>query len=74
MPKETESEFDSNGFFHTGDIGLLTPGGALKIIDRKKNMVKLKVSPLVSVRLQLVQGDVVYLCLPSETRHACAGW
>merc|ERR1712072_425824 len=42
MQKETEAEFDKDGGFHTGDIGLLTPGGALKIIDRKKNLVKLK--------------------------------
>lgn len=43
MPAETASEFDKDKFFHTGDIGLLTPGGAIKIIDRKKNLVKLKV-------------------------------
>uniref|UniRef100_A0A7S3B204 AMP-dependent synthetase/ligase domain-containing protein n=1 Tax=Haptolina ericina TaxID=156174 RepID=A0A7S3B204_9EUKA len=42
MPEQTKSEFDSEGFFHTGDIGMLTPGGALVIIDRKKNLVKLK--------------------------------
>jgi long-chain acyl-CoA synthetase len=41
-PELTAKEFLSNGFFMTGDIGLLTPGGALKIIDRKKNLVKLK--------------------------------
>jgi long-chain acyl-CoA synthetase len=42
MPTQTASDFRADGFFTTGDIGLLTPGGALKIIDRKKNLVKLK--------------------------------
>jgi long-chain acyl-CoA synthetase len=42
MPELTASEFGSDGFFKSGDIGMLTPGGALKIVDRKKNLVKLK--------------------------------
>lgn len=31
--------FTKDGFFRTGDIGLFTDGGFLKIVDRKKDMV-----------------------------------
>lgn len=32
---------DSEGFFHTGDVGEFTKDGCLKVIDRLKNMFKL---------------------------------
>ena len=32
---------DSDGFFHTGDVGELTAAGTLKVVDRIKNMFKL---------------------------------
>eukprot|EP00933_Yihiella_yeosuensis_P060658 TRINITY_DN63404_c0_g1_i1.p1 TRINITY_DN63404_c0_g1~~TRINITY_DN63404_c0_g1_i1.p1 ORF type:complete len:749 (-),score=196.52 TRINITY_DN63404_c0_g1_i1:92-2338(-) len=42
LPETTAADFGSDGWFHSGDIGLFTPTGQLKIVDRKKNLVKLK--------------------------------
>lgn len=37
----TTAAIDENGWFHTGDIGMLEDGKFLKITDRKKEMFKL---------------------------------
>ncbi|PHH73016.1 hypothetical protein CDD80_4093 [Ophiocordyceps camponoti-rufipedis] len=40
-PEETAKVFDADGWFHTGDIAEVDPLGRFKIIDRKKNVLKL---------------------------------
>jgi long-chain acyl-CoA synthetase len=38
-PDETAKVMTADGAFRTGDIGLLTPKGFVKIVDRKKDMI-----------------------------------
>jgi long-chain acyl-CoA synthetase len=38
--KETKDAYTDDGWFRTGDIGEWMPNGALKLIDRRKNLVK----------------------------------
>jgi long-chain acyl-CoA synthetase len=38
-PDETANVMTADGFFRTGDIGVMTPDGYTKIVDRKKDMI-----------------------------------
>eukprot|EP00658_Telonema_sp_P-2_P033823 TRINITY_DN2474_c0_g6_i1.p1 TRINITY_DN2474_c0_g6~~TRINITY_DN2474_c0_g6_i1.p1 ORF type:complete len:580 (-),score=175.75 TRINITY_DN2474_c0_g6_i1:442-2181(-) len=59
--KKTAEEFDSDGWFHTGDIGLFTTDGCLRIVDRLKNLVKLKGGEYVALeQMEAVFGTSTF--------------
>ena len=58
MPDKTKENFDSDGFFHTGDIGQFMSDGSIRIVDRKKNLVKLKGGEYIAI--ESVEGVRFY--------------
>ncbi len=61
-PDETAKVMTADGFFRTGDIGIMTPEGQVKIVDRKKDMISVsgfKVFPNEVEDVAMMQGDIV---------------
>lgn len=47
--EQTAAAFDADGFFHTGDVAVVDAVGALRIVDRKKNIFKLAQGEYIAV-------------------------
>ena len=61
-PELTSKSFDKDGFLATGDIAIILPNYALKIIDRKKNFFKLSQGEFVAAeKLEIIYGGSPFI-------------
>ena len=58
MPEKTAEVFGADGFFSTGDIGQFMEDGSIRIVDRVKNLVKLKGGEYVAIEnMEMTYGN-----------------
>lgn len=72
-PRETAETFGADGFLHTGDIGKLDENGFIYIVDRIKEMIKVKgqqVAPADLEHLLIGHDDVVDCAVIGVTEDA----
>ena len=61
-PDETAKVMTEDGFFRTGDIGVMDPQGRVRIVDRKKDMITVsgfKVFPNEVEDVAMTQGGIL---------------
>mmetsp|Transcript_15724 Transcript_15724/g.28610 ORF Transcript_15724/g.28610 Transcript_15724/m.28610 type:complete len:722 (-) Transcript_15724:236-2401(-) len=62
MEDKTKEEFRADGFFHTGDIGQFLSDGSIRIVDRKKNLVKLMGGEYIAIEnMEMVYGNSTFV-------------
>lgn len=62
MPEKTKEDFREGGWFHTGDIAQFMSDGSLRIVDRLKNLVKLKGGEYIALeKMETTYGNSSYV-------------
>ena len=52
-PEETRQSMTADGYFRTGDIGIMDEQGYTRIVDRKKDMIAVSVSRSIRMKSRL---------------------
>lgn len=61
-PDKTKEVYRDDGFFHTGDIGQFMEDGSVRIVDRVKNLVKLKGGEYIAIEnMEMTYGNSVFV-------------
>lgn len=70
-PEKTAEAFDEEGWFRTGDVGVILPNGAMKIIDRAKNIFKLAqgeyIAPEKLENIYVQSGYIAQICVHGDS-------
>ncbi|CAL1273031.1 unnamed protein product [Larinioides sclopetarius] len=74
-PVKTAETIDTEGWLHTGDIGMWMENGALRIVDRKKHIFKLAqgeyIAPEKIENIYLTSQNVAQIFVYGESLKAC---
>lgn len=76
MPEKTDEAIDSEGWFHTGDIGHLDEDGWLFVTDRKKSLFKLSTGKYVApqpIENALVNSGFIEQAVVVGSEHKFCG-
>jgi len=73
QPEETAKAFQKDGYFRSGDIGIWTPDGSLILVDRVKNLIKLKGGEYIALEAMEKEYSTSKYCAAMNGGVMCYG-